>query len=86
MICLGIYSEVLGEDGFNMMTQLINNTYETGQWPKDFTEVTIIALKKKPKATKGTDHHTNSLITHTEKIVARILGSRTERKIEDVLE
>jgi hypothetical protein len=31
------------------MTQLINSIYETGEWPKDFIEVTMIALKKKPK-------------------------------------
>ena len=29
------------------MTKLINTTYETGEWPKDFTEVTVIAFKKK---------------------------------------
>jgi hypothetical protein len=33
------------------MTQVINNLYETGEWLKDFIEVTMIALKKKPKAT-----------------------------------
>ena len=38
------------------MTKLINTTYETGEWPKDFTEVTMIALKKKPQATKFSDH------------------------------
>jgi hypothetical protein len=29
------------------MTKLINTIYESGEWPKDFTEVTMIALKKK---------------------------------------
>ena len=47
-------------------------------------EVTI-ALKKKPQATKCSDHHTISLISHTAKIIATILGRRIERKIEDVL-
>jgi hypothetical protein len=45
----------------------------------------MIALKKKPKATKFSDHHTISLIAHTAKIVARILRRRVERKIEDCL-
>jgi len=39
----------------------------------DLNEVTIIPLKKKPTATKCNDHCTISLITHTAKIVARIL-------------
>jgi hypothetical protein len=41
--------KLLGEDVLRLVTQLINNIYETGEWPKNFTEVTMIALKKKPK-------------------------------------
>jgi hypothetical protein len=48
--------KLLGEDGPRIMTQLINKIYETGEWPKDFTEVTMIALKKKEKATKCSNH------------------------------
>jgi len=42
------------------MTKLINTVYETGEWTKDFTEVTMFALKKMPQATKCSDHHTYS--------------------------
>ena len=45
----------------------------------------MIALKKKPQATKCSDHRTISLIAHTAKIVAKILRRRIEKKIEDVL-
>jgi hypothetical protein len=75
----------LGEDGVKLMTQLINSIYVTGEWPRDFIEVTMIALKKKPKATKCGDHRIISLIAHTIKIVARILRRRIERKIEDAI-
>jgi hypothetical protein len=34
----------MGEGGLKIMTKLINTIYETGEWPKDFTEVTMIAL------------------------------------------
>jgi len=67
------------------MTKLINTIYETGEWPKDFTEVTVIALRKKPQATKCSDNRTISLMAHTAKIVAKILRRRIEKKIEDVL-
>jgi len=39
--------KLLGEGGLKILTKLINTIYETGEWPKDFTEVTMIALKKK---------------------------------------
>jgi len=29
--------KLLGEGGLKIMTKLIINIYETGEWPKDFT-------------------------------------------------
>jgi predicted DNA-binding protein len=77
--------KLLGEGGLKIIMKLINTIYETGEWPKDFTEVTMITLKKKPQATKCSDHRTISIIAHTAKIVAKILRRRIEKKIEDVL-
>jgi len=59
--------KLLGEGGLKLLTKLINTIYETGEWPKDFTEVIMIALKKKTQATKCSDHHTISLTAHTQK-------------------
>ncbi|PNF27481.1 hypothetical protein B7P43_G08244, partial [Cryptotermes secundus] len=63
--------KLLGEGGLKTLTKLMNTIYESGEWPKDFTEVTMIALKKKTKATKCSDHRTISLIAHTAKILKR---------------
>jgi hypothetical protein len=49
---LGDVLKLYGEDGLKLMTQLINSIYVTGEWPRDSIEVTMTALKKKPKATK----------------------------------
>jgi predicted transcriptional regulator len=67
------------------MTKFVNTKYGTAEWPKDFTEVTMIALRKKTQATKCSDHRTISLIANTAKIVAKIFRRRIEKKIEDVL-
>ena len=77
--------KLLGRDGLRTVTHLINHTYETGERPKDFSEVTLIALKKTPKVTKCSDLCTISLIIYTENLVTRVLKRRTERKIGDVL-
>ena len=45
----------------------------------------MIALKKKTQTTKCSYHRTISLISHTTKIIGKILRRRIERKIEDVL-
>ena len=69
----GVVLNLLGEGGLKILIKLINTIYETGQWPKDFTEVTMIALQKKTQATKCSDHRTISLIAHTAKKTAKIL-------------
>jgi hypothetical protein len=71
--------KLLGDGGLKIMTKLINTIYETGEWPKEFTEFTMIALKKKPQATKCSDHRTISLVAHTANIVAKI-RRRIEKK------
>jgi hypothetical protein len=35
--------------GLKLMTWLINSIYVSRGWSRDFTEVTMIALKKKPR-------------------------------------
>jgi hypothetical protein len=57
---------MVGENGLQLMTQLINSMHETTEWPSDFTAVTVIAVKKS-EATKCRDHCTISLFTHTAK-------------------
>jgi hypothetical protein len=67
------------------MMKLINTIYKTRGWPKDLTEVTMIALNKKPQATKCSDHRTICVIAHTAKIVAKIFRRIIEKRIEVVL-
>jgi hypothetical protein len=53
--------KLFGEGGLKIMKKLINTIYETGEWPKNFTEVTMFALNKKPQATKCSDHRKSAL-------------------------
>ena len=76
--------KILGEGGLKILAKFVNTEYETGEWPKDFTEVTMIALKKKTHATKCDENYTMSLIAYTAKRVAKLLRRRTGRKIDDV--
>jgi hypothetical protein len=42
--------KLLGEGSLKILIKLINTVYETGEWPKDFTDVTTTALKRKTQA------------------------------------
>ena len=37
--------KLLGEGGLKILTKLSSKIYNTGEWPQDFTEVKMIALK-----------------------------------------
>jgi len=75
----------LGKDGLTLTFQPIKNIYKNGEWPRDFSEVTMIALKKKPKATNCSKQCTSNLIAHTTKIETTTLRRRIEEKTEDLL-
>jgi hypothetical protein len=68
------------------MAQLINNIYETGDWPRDFIEVTINDLKENTKATKFSDERRSHSQPHCtcSKMVPRLHRRRFEKKSEDV--
>jgi hypothetical protein len=53
--------------------------------PKDYIDFVMTVLRKKPKARKLSDNRTASFITHSAKIVMRILGRWIEKIIEIIL-
>jgi hypothetical protein len=42
--------KLLGDDGLSLMTHLINNNYESGEWPKDFSELNNGCIKEEAKS------------------------------------
>jgi hypothetical protein len=81
----GVPGDVLGEGNYRLTTKRINNLYETGEWPKFITEVTMATLKKEPEESKFRNHPTVSLSAHTTETEETILGTRFDDKIKDVL-
>jgi hypothetical protein len=62
------------------VTRLFNKIFAIGQRTKDFIEVTMIALKKKPTAAKRNHHRKVSSRVHTAKLVAKMLLKRKLKK------
>jgi hypothetical protein len=77
--------KLLGKEVLKILTELSNTMYNNGEWPQDFTEVTVIVLMKKTKTSKCSDYRTISLIAHIAKIIANIVIGRIVKKIEGVL-
>ena len=55
--------------------------FVSGDWPKQFIDIMIITLPKENKTKKCMDNRTNSLISHTEKIIACTISKILRSKI-----
>jgi len=53
--------------------EICNKIYLRGEWPQDFLKTIIIPLEKKNGALECVDFRTVSLISHSSKIVLRVL-------------
>ena len=77
--------KVLGEKGLKELTELCQEMYEKGVWPKDFTRIVMIPIEKKVNAMECEDHRTISLISHASKIMLKVLTRRIEAKAKDFI-
>ena len=64
------------------LTQLCNDIYNTGYWPKELKESIVIPIPKKPKATRCQEYRTISIMSYVTKLLLKIVMGRMKRKIE----
>ena len=57
-------AQVIGRRWFENIQKLSNTIYNTGEWPQDFTEVKMIALKKKKKKVQNAATIAQSALLH----------------------
>ncbi|KAI8493303.1 hypothetical protein Bbelb_293070 [Branchiostoma belcheri] len=58
---------------------LCNRILQTGDWPTDWVRSVFITIPKKPGTTDCSEYRTIALISHTSKILVRILLNRMEK-------
>ena len=75
----GICAEMIkagGETVVQAMKTIIDNIWNTGVWPSDWTRSEIIALPKVPGTQDCSKHRTISLLCHASKVLLEIIRSR----------
>ena len=75
----------LGE-GKKEFLSLCNKIYKEGEWSKEFTETVLLPIPNKNNAKKCKEFRTISMISHTAKIILRILNRRLHSKMKEELE
>ena len=74
--------EPLEDLGVTVLTELLNDIYNTGHIPADLSKSIFIALPKKPAAIECELHRTISLMSHITKILLRIIMKRARNRIK----
>src|SRR6218665_797248 len=79
-----------GEDAMiKIITKICNNIWKTGKWPEDWKGLSFIPIFKKGDARSCDNNRTIALISHTSKILLKIIclhkrmESTTERELPD---
>ncbi|KAK3882228.1 hypothetical protein Pcinc_013401 [Petrolisthes cinctipes] len=83
-----IPSELLkhgGESTIDMLTIICNKIWQTGEWPKPWTQSLIIVIPKKGNLQLCQNYRTISLISHASKVMLRIILDRLKPQAESII-
>ena len=77
--------KALDDGPIDKLTQLCNEIYNTGYWPKDLKESIFIPIPKKPKATRCQEYRTISIMSQVTKLLLKIVMKvKVEAELDDV--
>lgn len=73
--------EAMGDEGLEIYHKIFNYIYDSGKLPDDFLRSVFITLPKKPGAVDCKDFRTISIMSHSVKILLRIIIERIRSKL-----
>ena len=65
--------QVLKDDAVKMLHSICQQIQKSQQWPQDWKRSVFIPIPKKGKAKECSNYHTIALISHTSKVMLKIL-------------
>lgn len=75
--------KLFDEDVIDILLDLFNNIYETGEIPKQWLLSTFVLIPKKPNPRECSDYRTIALMSHTLKLFLKIIHGRIYKKLEE---
>ena len=74
--------QTLKDDAVKVLYSICQQIWKTQQWPKDWKTSVFIQIPKKGNAKECSNYHTIALISHTSKIMLKILQARLQQYVE----
>ena len=77
--------QILKDDAVKVLHSICQQMWNTQQWSQDWKRSVFIAIPKKGNAKECSNYHTIALISHTRKIMLKILQARLQQHINHQL-
>ena len=71
-----------GETTIDVLTEICNRIWRTGEWPTPWTQSLIITLPKKGNLQLCQNYRTISLISHSSKVMLKVILKRLNPKLK----
>ena len=68
--------QILTDDAVKVLHSICQQIWKTQQWPQDWKRSVFIPIPKKGNAKECSNYHTIALISHTSKVMLKILQAR----------
>ena len=78
--------QILKDDAVKVLHSIYQHIWKTQQWPQDWKKSVFIPTRKKGKAKKCSNYHTIALISHTSKVMLKILQARLQKYVNHELQ
>ena len=71
--------QILKDDAVKALHSISQQIWKTQQWPQDWKRSVFISIPKKGNAKECSNYHTIALISHTSKVMLKILQARLQQ-------
>ena len=77
--------QILEGDAVKVLPSMCQQIWKTQQWPQDWKRSVFIPIPKKGNAKECSNYHTIPLISHTSKVMLKILQARLQQYVNHEL-
>ena len=73
--------QILKDDAVKVLHSIYQQIWKTQQWPQDWKRSIFIPIPKKDNAKECSNYHTIAFISHTSKVMLKILQARLQQYV-----
>ena len=77
--------QILKDDAVKVLHSICQQIWKTQQWPQDWKRLVFILIPKKGNTKECSNYQTIALISHTSKVMVKILQARLQQNVNQKL-